>query len=1295
MLARPDPLTLAVIITNQGVFEDWETVYVQHRWAESTPIFRFTAVEREPIPQLWDRLQFRPGDRVNITLGGQVALQNGIIVTRQVSYDANQHGVELIGKAMTYFAMKSSVDVPDGNFDGMTFEEVARKVLAKYEGIGIATVGTLNPRVFHNLQNEKGETNWDFLEKIARARGIVLGSDHLSNVLLIGNHIKPIVANLVEGVNIESCQCVISVENLAALYEVANSSVGTDEQHGTAASEQQAEADGTGPPTSNYLTPSVVPVYDPGELQEMAQNEAVWSEGTAVQATIVVQGWMVPSTKTLWRAGDNVFVNSPMAILDQVMAIRTVTFTQDQRGTLTTLDLVIPWLLRDQIPPGINFPANPAAPPESPQPHSEPPAPTTAPPQTPPTANASSANAGALALSPQVTAVHRATPLNTSFRAYSAGGARGVVGAVDDTKLMQEVTGHFLKGEKRSGIEAPQNYGFTSVNMPPDMDGTGNITGSAEHFTSFIGGSRSFPVAGIIDDRRHRLKGLDQGDVAMFRTAQDNLQLHLTSSGGFWSSPDSKKLRMQLIQGQQQQGGSAQARDASGGSAGGGGTQGSGTQGGQQPVYKQDSKQFFELNGSMTQLVNKAHQFLLQDQSKGIEINNDENVYLGAKKDAGQFLRVMLEDGSIAQNVFGLKGGGGGGGGGGGVSSASPPLQLQNGVMSLLHSLPLSTNAISGMLGLNIASPLMLDSNGNLTASITAGPPGPAGPQGPPGATGPQGPAGPAGATGATGAQGPKGDTGATGLQGPPGATGATGPAGPTGAQGPPGNTGATGATGPAGLPGPTAVSVNAANMATLGTDSLIYVGDAPSDGNIWGRINGAWGRVAAGGGGPITGVTAGAGLTGGGTSGTVTVALSIPVLIANGGTNATTASQALTNLGGAPLASPTFTGTPGAPTAVAGTATGQLATCQFVSTAISNAAVPAPSSTTPAMDGTAAVGVGTTYARADHVHPTDTSLLPLAGGTMTGALTINNAGGVTVNNVSGGGMIVTGNYPTITVNKPNATSGQAQIQGCVNGQTRWLLDLGSNVAETGSNVGSDFYISRYSDAGAFIDSPMQITRSSGMTTFRQNVYILNANYPSLQIDCPAVTPRQICGNTNGSIRWNLQMGTSGAETGSNNGSDWALTSYTDAAAGLANVIVITRSTSKFQIAGAPYCPGGGSWNNSSSDIRVKDVVREYRVGLNEVSRLKPIIYRYKNNERNIDSDIPFSHPEGEHVGFVAQDVEDVMPEMVGRREGIIDDLRVDDMRTLNTSPLVYALVNAVKELSTRLAALEAMRSHA
>ena len=54
----------------------------------------------------------------------------------------------------------------------------------------------------------------------------------------------------------------------------------------------------------------------------------------------------------------------------------------------------------------------------------------------------------------------------------------------------------------------------------------------------------------------------------------------------------------------------------------------------------------------------------------------------------------------------------------------------------------------------------------------------------------------------------------------------------------------------------------------------------------------------------------------------------------------------------------------------------------------ITSADVPegaAASTTTPLMDGTAAVGTETTFARGDHRHPTDTSRAPLASPTFTG----------------------------------------------------------------------------------------------------------------------------------------------------------------------------------------------------------------------------------------------------------------------------------------------------------------------
>ena len=81
-----------------------------------------------------------------------------------------------------------------------------------------------------------------------------------------------------------------------------------------------------------------------------------------------------------------------------------------------------------------------------------------------------------------------------------------------------------------------------------------------------------------------------------------------------------------------------------------------------------------------------------------------------------------------------------------------------------------------------------------------------------------------------------------------------------------------------------------------------------------------------------------------------------------------------------APLASPGLTGTPTAPTATTDTNTTQLATTAFV---LGQAAA-----TAPGMDGTAAIGTATRFARADHVHPTDTSRAPLASPALTGTPT-------------------------------------------------------------------------------------------------------------------------------------------------------------------------------------------------------------------------------------------------------------------------------------------------------------------
>lgn len=90
------------------------------------------------------------------------------------------------------------------------------------------------------------------------------------------------------------------------------------------------------------------------------------------------------------------------------------------------------------------------------------------------------------------------------------------------------------------------------------------------------------------------------------------------------------------------------------------------------------------------------------------------------------------------------------------------------------------------------------------------------------------------------------------------------------------------------------------------------------------------------------------------------------------------------------PIASPAFTGTPTtATTPAANDNSLKLATTAYADRAATNAA-PVASSSVPIVDGTGAIGTGTTWARADHVHPTDTSRAPLAARSV--ALSANSA---------------------------------------------------------------------------------------------------------------------------------------------------------------------------------------------------------------------------------------------------------------------------------------------------------------
>jgi phage baseplate assembly protein V len=96
--------------------------------------------------------------------------------------------------------------------------------------------------------------------------------------------------------------------------------------------------------------------------------------------------------------------------------------------------------------------------------------------------------------------------------------ARAVVNVVSDGGKLQVVQLGLLEGEVRDDCERFQEYGFTSVPLP-----------GAEAVVVFPGGDRGHPLVVAVDDRRHRPRDGQPGEVAIYH--KDGATVFLKDGG--------------------------------------------------------------------------------------------------------------------------------------------------------------------------------------------------------------------------------------------------------------------------------------------------------------------------------------------------------------------------------------------------------------------------------------------------------------------------------------------------------------------------------------------------------------------------------------------------------------------------------------------------------------------------------------------------------------------------------------------------------------------------------------------
>jgi len=262
--------------------------------------------------------------------------------------------------------------------------------------------------------------------------------------------------------------------------------------------------------------------------------------------------------------------------------------------------------------------------------------------------------------------VHRQTGSGSGFRAYSGGGGRALISSVDDSSLMQTMNGSGMKGESFSGSkdgsvkgpESPQNYGFTSVVAAASKAANGLIKQSAEGFMSFMGGNRSFPVMGIMDDRRHRLKNLikdaAEGSVAVHGLKEWGQQFLITDNGMFMTG---NKGKTQSKGGGQGGGGAGQlsaSQQAAAGGSGGGSQEGENFKIRFQLVENQNGKKQTQQSGAGAPKLARSFR-----SKSGVEFDIETFEY-------------VLDQRAAKAGESGGGGNGAGGDSGGGETSSKP-----------------------------------------------------------------------------------------------------------------------------------------------------------------------------------------------------------------------------------------------------------------------------------------------------------------------------------------------------------------------------------------------------------------------------------------------------------------------------------------------------------------------------------------------------------------------------------------------------------------------------------------------
>mgnify|MGYP005990789549 CR=1 FL=1 len=323
--------------------------------------FSFTAAADGP-----DRLPLRTGQECKVYVDDELVL-TGHIESMLVDYTTGKHSITYAGRDKTADILDSTLGAID-NIEGqeLTMKAAIQRVIS-HLGLDVKVIDQVQPKLFKQdedlLNPEIGDNAFEFIERIARKRQVLLTSDQYGNLVLArndGTRADGVIQHVIdsEDNNVLAATFAKNTSERFRLYKVASglniaaiADIGGDVEVLT---DQQGDIeDGDIRKGRQMVVISETP--SGSDTKERAIWEADVRKARSTTYDCTVAGYRVGiDSGDIWRTNRLYAINDDFIGLDKPMLCNAVTFNLDEDGRRTDLELIGRDAYRLQLSPDLD-----------------------------------------------------------------------------------------------------------------------------------------------------------------------------------------------------------------------------------------------------------------------------------------------------------------------------------------------------------------------------------------------------------------------------------------------------------------------------------------------------------------------------------------------------------------------------------------------------------------------------------------------------------------------------------------------------------------------------------------------------------------------------------------------------------------------------------------------------------------------------------------------------------------------------------------------------------------------------